>query len=146
MAKTDEKTLKLIAEVKRRKEEIAEAEKPNYTTNMSFTFRDDGGRPVNLHVEKNISRLVSIAAFLMREGTDYEEASKILGVDVGEFQWAGFTVDEWLGDLTTRINKLQIANKKKQLATLETRLDKIVSPELRAEMELAQIEQELGNS
>ncbi len=147
MAKqTDEKTLKLIAEVRRRKADIAEAEKPNYTTNMSFSF-NDGGRPVNLHVEKSVAKLISIAGFLMRQESDYTAAAESLKIgDAPDFQWEGFSVEDWVRDIKTRINKAQLASRKKQLASMEARLDKIVSPELRAEMELAQIEQELGTA
>ncbi len=142
--KTDEKTLKLIAEVRRRKEEIAEAEKPNYTTNMSFSF-NEGGRPVNLHVEKSVAKLISIAAFLMRQESDYSAAAESLKIgDAPDFMWEGFSVADWMRDIKTRTNKVQLASRRKQLATMEARLDKIVSPELRAKMELAQIEQELG--
>ena len=146
--KTDEKTLKLIAEVRRRKEEIADAEKPNYITNMSFSF-NEGGRPVNLHVEKSVVKLISIAGFLLSQEDNYHKAVlyMMLGVDsFRDFQWEGFAVADWIHDIQTRINKVQLTSKRKQLTTMEARLNKIVSPELRAKMELAQSEEELGTA
>lgn len=146
MAKAaDERTLKLIEEVKKRKAEIAQAEKPNYTTNMSFR-RQEGARPVNLHVEQDVATLVGVVAFLRQQEAAYTTAAKELELEKPPaFEWDGFTVNEWVGDIKTRLNKVQIKAKKEALAKLEQRLDKIISPELRAEMELAAIEAELGN-
>lgn len=42
-----------------------------------------------------------------------------------------------------RIMKIQIASEKEKLESLETRLNKIISPEKRAELELEAIEAEL---
>lgn len=149
MAKTDDKVIKLMADVKRRKEEIAEAEKPNFTTNMSFSFVPGESRPMNLRVEKSVAKLVEIAGFLVSQQVLFANGAKVLGLtsqETPEFLWDGFRPEDWLKDIKTLLNKLQITNKKKQLAALEARLDKIVSPELRAEMELAEIEKELGQS
>jgi len=46
-----------------------------------------------------------------------------------------------VADVKTRIGKVSIDKKKRQLEALETRLEKIVSPELRAEMELQAIKE-----
>ncbi len=145
MAKTDEKTLALIKEVQRQKEEIAAAERPNWVTNCSFPFVEGSSQTVNLHVEKDVAKLVSIVAFLVGRERDYSAAVKLLGVEAPAFKWSGFTVAEWSEDVKMRINKVQIASKKKKLETLETRLNAIVSPELRAELELEAIARELGS-
>ena len=143
MAKTDEKTLALIGEVKKRKEEIAKLEKPQWKTNCTFSF--SGFRePVNIHVEADIRKLIDIAGFLIAREQAYIEAAKQLQVESPPFEWTGFSVKDWLEDIKTRIDKLQIQSKKKKLETLENRLNKIVSPELRAQMELDAIAAELG--
>lgn len=69
--------------------------------------------------------------------------AKELGVDKHECEHDGYAIDDWIADIKTRLNKIQIKSKKDALAALEARLDKIISPELRAEMELAAIEAEL---
>ena len=68
----------------------------------------------------------------------------MLQVEAPPFEWTGFPVKDWLEDIKTRIDKLQIQSKKAKLETLEKRLNKIVSPELRAQMELDAIAAELG--
>lgn len=148
MAKaTDEKTLALIKEVQRRKEEIKKLEArwtPN--TNCSFSFVEgQASGTVNLRTVTSLPTLISIVSFLMDRENSYNTAAKVLGVDeVPDFKWGGFTVKEWTEDVKTRVGKVQLDKKKRQLEALESRLEKIVSPELRAEMELQAIEELLN--
>lgn len=141
---TDQLTLNLIQEVKKQKEEIAKAEKPNWITNCSFSYTEKPNDATNIHVEANIRNLVCIAAFLKERERAYKEAAETLGVDAPAFTWGGFSVNDWLEDLKMRINKIQIASKRKKLEALEARLNAIISPELRAKMELEAIANELG--
>ena len=146
MAATDKKTLELIAQVKTKKAAIAKAEKPSYKTNCSFSFVE-GVRSgaTNIHAETDIKKLICMAAFLTdRQGSYQTVAVKVLGVDKPpEFTWDGFTVEEWIGDIKQRLAKIQIVTEKKKLEALEERLNKIISPEKRAELELEAIASEL---
>ncbi|CAE7860315.1 unnamed protein product [Symbiodinium microadriaticum] len=143
MAKTDAKTLELIKKVQQQKEEIAKAERPNWITNCSFSYTEGSAKAINLHVCRDVLEMVNIVAFLNAREDAYKKAVKELGVDAPTFQWGGFSVADWKKDIKTRIDKVQITDKKKKLEALETRLNKIVSPELRAEMELEAIAAEL---
>ena len=140
---TDDKTLQLINAVKVQKEEISKAERPTWITNCSFSYTERPNDAINIHVEANIRNLVCIAAFLKEKEKSYKEAAETLGVDAPAFTWGGHSVNEWLEDLKLRINKIQIASKKKKLEILESRLNAIISPELRAKMELEAIANEL---
>lgn len=142
--KSDEKTLELINEVSRQKKEIEKAERPNWITNCSFSY-DGAGMPTNIHVEASVRNLICISAFLVEREKSYKEAAALLGVtDPPEFNWGGFKAQDWHEDIKTRINKIQISSKKKKLETLESRLNSIISPELRAEMELEAIQRDLA--
>jgi len=140
----DKKTLELIEEVNRRKAEISRLERPNWATNCSFSFSaGNSGGVTNIHVCSSVTTLIDIAAFLRERKRAYEEAASALEVEAPPFVWDGFSVEDWLADIKTRIDKIQIAAKKKKLETLETRLNSIISPELRRELELQRIEDEL---
>jgi hypothetical protein len=143
--KTDQRTLNLIKEVNRQKNEISQAERPSWITNCSFSYSE--GRQndqINLHVESKVQTLILIAAFLSEKSRTYYEAAGQLGVDAPQFTWSGYSVNDWLSDIKSRINEIQIASKRKKLEALEARLNAIVSPELRAEMESEAIMGELG--
>jgi len=143
MAKTDSKTLELIKKVQQQKQEIAKAERPNWVTNCSFSYIEGSSKTVNLHVCRDVREMVCVVAFLKEREKSYISAVKELGVDAPEFKWNGFSVSDWVNDVKTRIDKVQIADKKKKLEALEDRLNKIISPELRAELELEAIAAEL---
>jgi hypothetical protein len=56
----------------------------------------------------------------------------------------GYGFDAWKTDIRSRVNQLQVNAKKKELESLETRLDALVTVEQRRELELAAIQKELG--
>lgn len=143
--KTDDQVAALIEDVQRRKTEIAKAEKPRWQTNCSFAAPSIG--TVNIQVEASIAILIRILSIIRSAERDYKEAASVLSLtSVPEFKWQNSTVAEWFADIQTRITKLEIGAKQAQLQVLEDRLNKIVSPELRAAMELAAIEKELLKS
>lgn len=134
----DKKVQELFAIVQTKKAEIAKAEKPNWKTNCSFSYIKDSAARINLQVVADVEDLLSILAFLIEKNNSYEAANKLIGTNI-EFKWMGFTLEDWTADIQTRVNKVQITKKKKELETLESRLDQLVSPELKRQMELDDI-------
>lgn len=144
--KTDKSTLALLAEIKRQKAEIANAERPNWKTNCSFSYTGSQSNAINLHVATDLMELARIVAFLRRTEKDMVEACNELGIapdGASVLKWNGYIVQDWVDDIKARIDKIQIASKKAKLAKLESRLNAIISPELRAQMELEAIAEEL---
>jgi len=141
---TDSVTLKLINEVNKQKEEISKAERPSWATHCSFSYTEQPGNATNIHVESNVRNLICMAAFLKEKEKSYDEAAALLGIEnAPPFTWGGFSVADWISDFKLRIGKIQIASKKKKLESLEARLNAIISPELRRQMEIEAIEKEL---
>lgn len=143
----DQQTLALITDVKNRKAEIAKAlGKSNYLTNCTFSYVDGKlNDAINIHVQTDVKTLVSIVAFLKERERGYLEAGTLLGVEnLPNFMWNGYSVADWTEDVKTRLAKVQVAVKQKKLESLEARLNLIISPELRAQMELEAIAQELN--
>ena len=144
---TDDSTLRLIREVKTRKDEIEKAQgRPNYVTNMSFSYSlGKSNDNINLNVESDIAVLVSIVSFLRRATIDYDATAADLAVESPPpFRWSGFTPAQWESDIRTRLAKVQLVAKQKKLDALEARLNGIISPELRAKMAIEEIERELA--
>jgi len=144
MAKTDEQTLNLFKIVQAKKDEIKQAEKkPDWKTNCSFRYNKDSSASTNLQVCADIEELVHALAFLCDRKKGFDDAQKILGTEI-TFRWMGFTFEAWASDIKTRVAKVLITDKKKTLEVLESRLDKVLSPELKAQLELEAISKELG--
>jgi hypothetical protein len=140
---TDKVVQQLFEVVQKKKAEIAKAEKPNWTTNCAFRYNKDSSASTNIQVCADVEELIGMLGFLIEKQNAFNAAQEILGT-THKFKWGGFSVEDWTNDISTRINKIQIGNKKKELEALEARLDKLVSPELKAQMELAEISKLLG--
>ncbi len=56
-----------------------------------------------------------------------------------QYTWLGYTVEEWKADIITRINKISLADKKKELANLEAKLKAILPDEFKTELVLEDI-------
>jgi len=139
---TDDVTLNLLKEIERRKAEIAQLERPSYRTNLSFSYTE-GGPPINLNTVSDQKTLVTIAAFIITSSEAFDRAAASLDVKV-DYSWQGFSAQDWLTDIKTRINKSQINALKKKLEQLEARAQAVISPELRRKLELDAIKAELG--
>lgn len=146
MASTDKQTLALIEQVKAKKAAIARAEKPVYLTNCSFSYVEGTkSGAINLHLETDIKKLISISAFLIERSSVYFVTAKnVFGIEKPpEFTWDGYSVNDWINDLKLRVTKIVIVAEKQKLEALEERLKKIISPEKMRELELEAIKQEL---
>lgn len=155
---TDQRVLELLQSVKKKKELINRAEKPQWKTNCSFCAYDnnltnniyDKTDRVSIQAESNISKLISILGFILDKERSFTQACVELhqiDPDVNllnrEFLWMGFSSQDWISDISTRINKLQISTEKENLTKLEAKLDTLISPEMRRELELQEIENSL---
>lgn len=134
----DDRILELIKLVNDKKKEIASIQKCTYKTNCMFSYSDDNNR-INLNVIQDVAKLYNIYAFLTSVYNVYTTVS-----NGHPFIWSGYDMEAWRSDIMSRISFLELDKKRKELKMLEDRLDKIISPELRQQMELEAIEKELG--
>lgn len=136
---TDEKVKKLFLIVQEKKIAVEKAEKPCWLTSGNF-----GYSPNSIHDRTDIKtitdsrKIVEMYAFLLDRKEKLEISSKELGVEY-TFKWLGFTLDEWKNDFQIRINQIMIQEKRKELSEIESRLNSLISPELKAQMELEAI-------
>ncbi len=135
----DKTVLLLIDKVSEKKKQIQSAQNPQWQTNCLLTV---DGSNVNLRTIQTAKELVLLAAKVKIQEMGYNAAIDELGGSA-DFEYQGYSTDQWMSDFYTRLNKLNVDKEKRNLAKLEQRLDAIISPELRAKMELEAIEREL---
>jgi len=141
---TDSKVKKLFDLVQSKKLAIEKAEKPCWETSRNFGFSTNSAHDrVDVGVITDSRKLVEMYAFLIDRQEKSEKAAKELGVDF-KFTWLGFGITEWKSDFQTRIDQISIQSKKKELSIIEARLNVIISPELKAQMELDEISKVLN--
>jgi len=139
MAKIDEKVKKLFDTVQEKKLVIEQAEKPCWETSCMFGFSANSAHDrSDIRLITDLRKIVDMYAFLIDRKEKSEKSAKELNVPY-EFTWLSFTIDEWKKDFDTRVNQLSIKEKVKELQEIESRLNAIISPELKAQMELEAI-------
>ena len=136
---TDELVKELFDSVQEKKLAIEKAERPCWETrgNLGYSANSAHDR-VNVQTVTDVRKIVEMYAFLIDRKEKSENAAKDLGVDY-KFTWLGFSVNEWKNDFQTRVNQISIQEKRKELSEIESRLNAIISPELKAQMELEAI-------
>ncbi len=133
----------LLEKVEAKKKEIKKIERPIWKTSCVFGKDPDSPQTTNIQVVKNVDVLVDITAWVLSYELNWGRACVSLEVS-RECKIKGYTCEDWLDDLKTRVNQIQINTKKEELKKLEDRLNTLVSPEKRREIELAAIAKELG--
>jgi hypothetical protein len=129
----------MMAKLEAKRAEVDLATKPSYLTGGSFRYSEGSiSGATDITTARDERKLVEIAAFLAERSNAYATAAEELGCEV-KFTWLGFTKEEWMTDLKTRVSVLQIAKRKAELQTLEALVNKQVSPDLRAKWEMAEI-------
>jgi hypothetical protein len=139
----DELAKELFDSVQKKKIAIEKAERPVWITGGNFGYSASSAHDrTDLRLVTDVRKIVDMLAFLIDRQEKSEKAAKRLGVEY-EFKWLGFTIDEWENDFVTRVNQIQIQQKRKDLSDAEARL-KTISPELRDKLELASIQDMLN--
>ena len=142
----DAKITELFGVLNNKKPEVEAAEKASqqkWKTNCSFPSVFGNTQPINIQTQSE-STLIELLSDLMIHREFQSKAALMLGAKSTAGTWGGFTIDEWVEDFKTRVAKIQLADKKKDLVQLEKRLDAIVSPEQRRALELEAITKSLG--
>lgn len=157
MAKeTDDAVMKLLVTVEKKKNEIkALKQKPQWLTNCSFGYEtpvskrrigerdEDSHDRVNIQTRRDVDELLGFYSLLLQKEEYLHRAATELGVKT-ELKHMNFTIADWKADLKTRIGQLSIEQKQKEIDELDNRVNKLVSPDQRREMELKAIQELLG--
>lgn len=141
---TDDIVMELLSKVEAKKKQIGNAERPSWITNCSFGYTYETNSRINIQTVRELEILVEIYAFLINKYESFKNSAVILGLEKEvTFKHMGFTFNQWDSDIRTRIEQLQIKLKKDELAILEERVNKLVSPEQRRQIELDRLVEEL---
>lgn len=141
--KNDELALNLLKTIESKKAALSAAEKPKWKTSCTIGFNPAVVTDrINIQTVRDTEKLVEIYGFLLQKEAWHSLACKELGVKM-DFIYMGYTKEEWLHDILTRINQISFTQKKNELDQLEKTLNGLVSLEKRQELELRAIQERL---
>ena len=142
----DDKVRGLFDVLQKQKEKVEQAEqetKQSWKTKCSISIPTLSPTPINIQTA-NQGMVLSIGASLLTYQQATAEAAKRLGIEEDVTEYNGASVDDWFADLKKRVAVIGITEKRKSLVELERRLDAIVSPEQRRQIELEALTKELA--
>lgn len=136
---TDQIVIDLLNKVKEKRQILEKKQKAKWVTSCTIGYNPSSvADRINIQTVTDINILVDICAFLQSKEQAFNRARETLQVDV-EFSYMGYSVQDWITDLKTRIDFISINAEKKELAALEARIDKLVTNDQRREIELEEI-------
>lgn len=136
----DEVIKELYYKIQSKKNEIeTSSAKPYWVTNCAFKYDSKSNEVINIQTSSDKGTLIHIAGWLIHQEELYYKGLKALDLKEEEYKWLGFTTEQWITDINTRISKITLGDKKKELKVLEDKLDKILPPAFRIELELETI-------
>lgn len=141
----DDKITELFGILHTRKLDLERTKKEidrKWRTNCSIVLIPNT-QPINIQTadEKSVLQIVS---FLIQSQEYMTKAASLLEISIDD-KIENYEIQEWIEDCKKRIAMLQLNIKKQKIKELETRLDAIVSPEQRRQLELDAITKELNN-
>ena len=142
--KNDERALKLLTVLKEKKEKVEKLSKPQYQTNMTFYY-PFVNKNVNLHVCNDENTLIEYYTYISSTIIDRTNAKRDL-LDDEEAEAVildGFTLEQWRTDFKTKLGVINIRKEKESLKIMEEKINNMISPEKRTELELELMEREL---
>jgi len=95
-------------------------------------------------VVKDTSTLVKILSFLSLRRKAFNEVAQSLGIKGIEFTWRTYTFDDWENDITLRIEINTLDAKEKELKKFEDTLNSLLSPEMKNNLILQELENALS--
>ena len=130
----------LYYKVQSKKAEIETiSNKPNWVTNCAFRFDSKLTEVINIQTINDLDTLIHMAGWLGHQEDIYNKGLKLLNLPKKQYIWLTYTSAQWITDINTRINKINLVDKKIELATLENRLKKILPPDFERQLELEAI-------
>lgn len=134
MSKNDERILSLKEKISQKKEQISKnSVRFNPITNCTIEFRGQRYNINTLTEEQCIVMLVELKAL--------SNAARELKV---ELNFSGYSVDDWMEDLESKISVLKAKSEERQLKAMEGQLEKLLSEDKKTELEIDRIAQTLG--
>lgn len=129
MNKNDDRILTLKKQIEDKKKELGKQPRFSPVTTCMLTYN---GNRVNIHTLTSVKDINAMLVYF----NIYVMSAENLGIDCEDINFDGFSVLEWIEDLSAKKSVVEYAAKKTQLTALEKKLDKLLSDDKKTELEI----------
>lgn len=138
----DKQVADMMKDVKQRRERIETLKKPQWNTTCSLQL--PGHDRLNIQIEKDMGILTFAIGTLRRIAADTKAVVEELELELPDFTWQNYSIEDWITDVKLRIRIIHIQTETRKLKSIETRLQPLLSEDQRREMALAELQEELA--
>lgn len=131
MNKNDNKVLQLKEQIRIKKEKIVSLRKFTPITNMILDVDSKKHNINTMNLEKSMEMVILLNAKFI--------SAKELGLE-DVYTVNGYKLYDWICDLKSRIDYLNVRQEENNLEQMEAKLDRLLSEEKKTELELDKIE------
>lgn len=131
MKNNDDKILKLKEQIKAKKANLSKIGKFTPITNCSIEVN---GKRYNIHTLNSSDKIIP----LMVEINIYRHSASELKFEE-QFLISGYTPDQWLIDLQSKLSQVSRKDEEDRLKSMESKLEKLLSDDKRVELEIEEI-------
>jgi len=135
MAKNDAKVKELMGTIEAKRAALGTRPRMSLRTNGLFKYDDSRHLNINVSIDK---QLIDALGFLLSKHYYQKKAMDIFNIEA-DFEWMGFSFDDWVADFKSRIAYLVLEKENKKLLALEKKLATLFSEEATTEIELENI-------
>ena len=138
----DKQVTDMVQDVKQRRERIETLKKPQWNTTCSLQL--PGHDRLNIQIEKDMGILTFAIGTLQRMAADTKAVVEELELELPDFTWQNYSIEDWITDVKLRIRIIHIQTETRKLKSIEARLQPLLSEDQRREMALAELQEELA--
>lgn len=139
---TDDQILVMLQNVTQLQQQLdasKAASDKKWVTNCSYAISQQ--RVINLQTA-NIDGLKELLNHLLHAKANQKQIASILGV-LEEDSYNGYKFDQWVSDCKIRMAKLNLYEQAVKLQKMDSKLNELISPEVRRQLELQEVQNSL---
>ena len=130
----------LRKKIEEKEKELGDTFEAKYNAGCSLLL--DKYTPYDIPTIRKKDTLIGLAGKLLRLKTDITKGAEFLGEEIKP-AINGFTIDEWLEDIKTRMGVITFIEKKKQIEAWKIKLNALLTEEEWREIEIKKLQAEL---
>lgn len=124
--KNDDRIMQLKQQIEKKREELSKRNS-RFTPITNCTLILDKVT-YNLHVESSEMLLIKLNMIAM--------SAKDLGIDISQLMIAGYSLNDWITDVSSNLEVIKYKKEKNDLNTLEKKLTSLLSEDKQTELEI----------
>lgn len=129
--------------VETKRTELGTEPRPAYATNQLIQLDPFDSKKLNLNLLNSVEKCVETVRLIMLQAQAQDAANQALGTNI-QLKIGGYTTDEWIGDIKSRLEVIEWKAEKVKLDAMDKKLSELLSEDAKKAKAIEDIAGELG--